>query len=418
MSDSRTPDQIERDIERDRAKLNRTVDELQDRISPERIFRELTRGLGDHGSDIGEAITQSVKRNPVALAVTGVGLAWLMSGRSWDEDKRAVQSVTPSRESADPLFRHRRPAPLPSDRAPVATDPYGSLADHAGDGVLTDGAYGDDWIYADDDMYWVDIEIDDADSDEDASPAVRERLMQARQRAGETVSNASASLHDGVRSTRDGIATGAENARTAAQRHANAARDGATNAANSAADSLRSTRDSAAAKARRIRRRLSRGTESLTEEARERVVAARWAAVKARRATARTARDGRDRAEEFYTENPLVVGGLALAAGAILASALPRTKQEDDLIGRQSDRYYDQARDMFEIERQKAVKVADRAAATAQEVLEEERAKIDGSAPGETSAVEHAANEVKDGISRVAAASRDEAEKQKLGQPS
>lgn len=407
MSDSRTPDQIERDIEQERARLNRTVDELQDRISPERIFREVTRGLTDHGQDIGQALTQSVKRNPVALALTGIGLAWLMSGRSWEEDKRAVQSVTPGRSDDTPEFRHSSPPPLPAERAPVASGApaaRGGLADRAGDGVLTDGTH-DDWIYADDDLYWVEIEIDEDDYDD--TPGMGERLSDAGARAG-------SGLRDAAGSARDGLQRHADAARSTASGAAQSARDGLR----SGRDSLRAGRDSAADRARRIRRRLARGTESLSEEARERVIAARWAAVKARRATARTAREGADRAEQFYRENPLVVGGLALAAGAILAGTLPRTKQEDDLIGRRSDRYYDRARYMFEVERDKAMKVADRAAETAQQVMEEERAKIDDSAPGEKSAIEHAAQEVKEGAQRIADDARDEAEKQKLGRPS
>ncbi|MGR3455363.1 DUF3618 domain-containing protein [Pseudooceanicola sp.] len=379
MSDNRTPDEIERDIERERAELGATVDELQDRFSADRILRELGRGLSDHGQDIGEAVSQSVKRNPVALALTGIGLAWLMSGRSWEEDRDAVM----------PSAR-REPAPLPTRptypaaetyRSPPATDPYGARAYDAHD----------DWLWADEDDYW-------DDHDEDDGPGLGERMSDAGARAGEKTKAGAASVGSRVSSG------------------ASAARRGVSDGAASVRDSASAAGHSAADRARRIRRRLSHGTESLSEEARERVVAARWNAVKARRAAARRARKGADAATDFFEENPLVVGGLALAAGAILAGTLPRTRQEDAYFGEYSDRAYDRAERAFDAERRKAMKVADRAAATAQEVMAEERAKIDEQAPGDKSAAEHVADEVRGGAAKVAEATRDEAKKQKLGQ--
>ncbi|SFR11421.1 DUF3618 domain-containing protein [Poseidonocella sedimentorum] len=438
MSDTRTPDQIEREIERERARLGRTVDELQDRISPERLLRELGRGLSDHGQDIGSAITQSVKRNPVALALTGVGLAWLMSGRSWDEDKRAVASASFGRDSdsgsgtSAPGASRAPVDPLPSRRAPVAADPLAyrapdasgaTLADRAGDGVLSDGRTerfpdDDDWLYADDDPFG-----DDADEDAGADDAgFGDRLAAAGSSIGDAARDHAQAIGDKGRETADGISAKAGDARDRAGETLKDAGERIKDGAANTRDRLRAAQDSTAAKARRIRRRLARGTEELAEDARERVIAARWAAVKARRETMRRARIGTDKAQRFYDENPLVVGGLALAAGAILAGALPRTRQEDELLGEQSDRYAERARRTFENERQKAMKVADRAMSTAREVLEEERAEIDGKAPGHKSAAEHAAatakDKAKDGASRVVEAARDEAKKQKLGEPS
>ena len=419
MSDTRTPDEIERDIERDRAKLGHTVDELQDRFSPDRIMREVTRGLSEHGQDIGEAITQSVKRNPVALAVTGIGLAWLVSGRSWEKDKQALTSGVRGRDEDAGYGHGARPAALPSSRAPVSADRLEAYAasglypshsttppDRArGDaqrdgGASTVSARSDDWIYADDDLYWIEIEVDEEDDLFDESDHVSD--------AGPDYGTTGVGRMSGK----------AAEARDATERSAASARSRVHEGAAHLREGARSTRDGAAARAHRIRRRLARGTESMGESARDRVISARWAAIKARRATARRAHDGGDAAQRFFKENPLVAGGLALAAGAILAGSLPRTRQEDDLVGLQSDRYYDRAHRTFEVERQKALRVADRAAATAQEVLEEERSKVDEQAPGDKSAAEHVADEVRHGASRVAEAADDEAHKQKLGQSS
>lgn len=406
MADTRTPDEIERDIERERAELGQTVDELQDRFSPDRIMREVARGFSEHGSDFGEAITQSVKRNPVALAVTGIGLAWLMSGRSWDEDKHAIMPSGRNDAGADSYGTGRSGA-LPSRGYAAGTPPRprgglgypdrsADLADRAGDGVLTDGRRSggysatDHWLYADDDDYW--DGFDDHDDDHDG-PGI-----------GDRVSGAGAKARAGAQSAADSVSSGAAGVRDAAGHGAASVRDGMSSAGHSAAE-----------RARRIRRRLHHGTETMTEEARERIVAARWAAVRARRSAARQARHGADAVSQFFEDNPLVAGGLAVAAGAILASALPRTKQEDDYFGEYSDNAYSKAERIFEAERQKAMKVADAAAGTAQEVLDEERNKIDDQAPGDKSAAEHIADEVRDGVTKVADAGRNEANKQKLG---
>ncbi|WP_088636233.1 DUF3618 domain-containing protein [Phaeobacter sp. 22II1-1F12B] len=393
MADNRTPDEIERDIERERSQLGRTVDELQDRLSPEGILREVGRGLSDHGQDIGEAVTQSVKRNPVALALTGIGLAWLVSGRSWEKDKERLvpdfshsDPTTPaqsrldySRAGAEPRAAQGGYRTAPNDPATHSLGEAGLASAHGNRRVSQD------WLYADDDDFWDDYDQDDQDD----GPGIYDRVS-------------------------DGASRAADSAREKAQKTGESVRS----AGQSAADSAASARDAVSSRARRIRRRLADGTDTLSEEARERVISARWAAVRARRSAARRARSGADQAQRFFEENPLVVGGLALAAGAVLAGTLPRTRQEDDWFGKQSDRYYDKAERMLETERQKTLKVADRAAETAQEVLEEERAKIDNQAPGDKSATEHIADEVRSGVSKVADASREEAEKQKLGTPS
>ncbi|EAQ03249.1 hypothetical protein OB2597_13933 [Pseudooceanicola batsensis HTCC2597] len=391
MSDTRSPDEIERDIERERSDLKDTMDELQDRISPDRIMREVSRGLFEHGGDIGTAISASVKRNPVALALTGVGLAWLMSGKSWDETPGADKL----RRSVADVDAPKRP--VTHDRSPNTYPPYaagtaGQDATHhpyAPAGARSDTA-SDHWIYADDDD-WDDY----PHHDESSGPSMKDRMSQA------------------AHSTAAGVSAAGDRAKGTAGN----LRDRAASGAGSVRDSARDAQAATAERARRIRDRLARGTEDLGDEARERIIAARWAAVKARRSAARRARQGGDMASDFFQENPLLAGGLALAAGALLAGALPRTKQEDDYFGSRSDEAYDRAERIFESERRKLTKVAGRAAEAGQEALQDARGKADAAAPGDKSAVEHVADEVKEGVKSVQDETRDEAKAQKLGKP-
>ena len=77
-NDSRNPEEIEREIERERAGLADTLDDLQDRFSVEGIARQFSDQFREHGGDWGRSISDAAKRNPVALALTGAGLAWMM----------------------------------------------------------------------------------------------------------------------------------------------------------------------------------------------------------------------------------------------------------------------------------------------------------------------------------------------------
>ena len=71
-NDTRPPDQIERDIERERSDLASTVDALQDKFSPEAVISEIANGVRRHGGEFGDAVGRSAKQNPLALAVTGM----------------------------------------------------------------------------------------------------------------------------------------------------------------------------------------------------------------------------------------------------------------------------------------------------------------------------------------------------------
>ena len=52
-TDNRSSNDIERDIERDRGELARTLAELESRFTPEALFGEITRNFRRHGGDVG-----------------------------------------------------------------------------------------------------------------------------------------------------------------------------------------------------------------------------------------------------------------------------------------------------------------------------------------------------------------------------
>ena len=93
---SKSAAEIEREVKQERAHVERTLDELQERLSPGQLIDQAVTYLrGSGGADFMRNLGETVKRNPVPLALVGVGLAWMMLGdrrdrydRSpyWDED--------------------------------------------------------------------------------------------------------------------------------------------------------------------------------------------------------------------------------------------------------------------------------------------------------------------------------------------
>ena len=326
-SDTRSPQDIERDVERHRSDLSDSLREIQSRFTPEAVVREVTQAFRNHGSEMGTAVTRSVQQNPVALAVTGIGLAWLIFGRSHDDRAPAPAAYDPLHEPVD------RPDP----RAVYGTPPA-----HPATTGRTPSYPA--WLDATD-------RYDSGSTDEEST---RERAARGLSEAGHGVAD----------------------------------------------------------RASRMRDRLYHGTEHLGEAARQRIASARHAAMTARDRARPALRDnwraGRDNASRFLEEQPLVAGALAVAVGAALASALPRTRTEDALMGEESDRLIHEAERIFEEEREKARQVGKAALDEAGRIADEKR---DDAAE----AARTLSDETREAVSRVRSAAEDEADRQNLG---
>lgn len=111
MTDHRSTKEIERDLEEQREGLADSLDDLKERFSVDTMVREAANQIREHSGDIGASVTRAVKENPLGVALTGVGLAWLIFGER--RSPAQAQGVgTYRREGAD------RPA----------YDPYGAYA--------------------------------------------------------------------------------------------------------------------------------------------------------------------------------------------------------------------------------------------------------------------------------------------------
>lgn len=372
-SDTRSPAEIERDIEREREGLSDALNDLQQRFSVETIARQVTDQFREHGGEIGRSVSEAVKRNPVALALTGVGLAWLMLGdRSApapDDRGYRGRGYNDDRDDGYPDAAvypgHAPGAPSTAPRSYQGTTPQRTSSGRSGAG--------------------------------DHLPS----WARSGQEAGNRVSGAASSAAEAARRAGSTVA-----------RHGKDAAGAASEAGGSAAGHVRDLASDASDRASALRERLAEGTESLSEEAKARVIAARARALEARDRAMDYSRASRERAADMYEAQPLVAGALALALGAAIGAALPHSRLEDEYLGDYSDELIEEAERIFAEEKDKLSKVARAATDEAKRVAGEARQEADDAAETAGQAV---ADKAKEYGQRVADAARDEAKKQDLG---
>lgn len=326
-NDTANPDEIERALTEERDALSAKLTELHARYAPEQLLREASRGLVDHGGELGSAMVETVRRNPVAAGLAGAGLAWLAYGAFTDNPKRGAADADAKAPSA---------ARRMTDRATGRGE-----AGRADPAWLRDGGAG---------------ETDLAGRAGESYRRVRDRAGEGAERmrrkigaAGDTFSDSVDQIRGDVGHARDAVSALLRDL----DQTARATRRDIADVAQTGSEEAGHIWDS-----------LTDGTGELSAAARERVVAARRRALEAcdtayDRAGAGLART-RDAATGFVQEKPLMAGAIALAAGALLLRALPgseRRKESDET----PESLIDQAERIFEEERQKARTTTDRA---------------------------------------------------------
>jgi hypothetical protein len=98
MADDTTDtDQIERDLAQTRARMDRRLDELGDRLQPNQLVNDaLAHVTGGDGADFTQTLITKAKANPLPAALTAVGIAWLMAS-SRKEQAHATPADLPTR---------------------------------------------------------------------------------------------------------------------------------------------------------------------------------------------------------------------------------------------------------------------------------------------------------------------------------
>ena len=89
--------QIERDLAQTRARMDRRLDELGDRLQPSQLVNDaLSHVTGGNGADFTQTLIAKAKANPVPAALTAIGIAWLMASNQ-QKGRKGAESDLPAR---------------------------------------------------------------------------------------------------------------------------------------------------------------------------------------------------------------------------------------------------------------------------------------------------------------------------------
>lgn len=87
---------IAREIDHTRAELAHTLDELQERLSPSQLVDRMVVYARNNVGEFAANLGNSVKRKPLPVLLTGIGLLWTMAARETAADPvREGDLVTP-----------------------------------------------------------------------------------------------------------------------------------------------------------------------------------------------------------------------------------------------------------------------------------------------------------------------------------
>lgn len=74
--------ELEQRAEQHRASLDHSLNDLERTFSPEHLVEQSLDYFRDHGSDMAQSLSRSIKDNPIPLLLTGVGIAWMMASQT------------------------------------------------------------------------------------------------------------------------------------------------------------------------------------------------------------------------------------------------------------------------------------------------------------------------------------------------
>ena len=319
MTDTRSLQQIKRETEQTRAGLTDTVEQLRtsvadtasdirQRISPGHIKAEVSDYIRSRGEQFLDDVTAAARRNPLQAAAIGVSVAY-------------------------PLLRMARAIPLPvlmvgaglffagsktgqaasqkaMDMASDLSDEVQRRAHDARDQVAASAANAT--AYASENLERLRNTVSGATA----------QVSQAADEVNETTNRLGMRLASGADSLKDkadGLKDKAASLGASAADQANELKDRTVRAVGSAASSIQDIASDATSSARRAAGTAADAGLNAVKTARD------------------TASDLSGRAGKTFLEtieqNPLMVAGVGLLVGGLIASALPRSDIEDGLIG-------------------------------------------------------------------------------------
>jgi len=338
--------EIREQIERTREDMGRTIDELQERLSPQHVMqqakdsvheatvgrvkemvssagetaRDTAADVAERAQDTASMIADEVRSHPVTTALLGAGIVWLISGTSMFQRRSSHEEdgYDPYEWDEDGSERSRRAARVgrPGPGTVYTDGPIQyRTAGFQGDRDMASG-YGQGG--------WTDVLRDHPVPT--ALAAIGIGYLLTQRDSGGRAREQWRSNRDTMR--RQGAATWDQASRGREQTRGYG--DAAHAAASDAREAVGDTVGDIGEKVGEWGDQISDGVRRAGAQARESAgeftenVQERWQTMRRRTSS---------EFEDWMDENPLAVGAAALAAGLALGFTTPRTRFEDEYIG-------------------------------------------------------------------------------------
>ena len=284
MSNSDDPKSLEREADVKRANLNRTLNEVEQRFSPNHLMEQTVEYFGEHGGDLAQSVSRSIRDNPLPLLLTGVGIAWLISSQSQRSDNRYPDSgyrdsLTEWDERGS-RFSQARSAYARTNR------PIGDLPSESNDDSLFDSA-------------------------ESMLDSARQSVQSMAEKTGQWRDE----LDGKIKSLKQG-----------AEESADEFRERVIHTSVEHAEHMEYQYRQAQQTGQQLYTRGRQHAQTAAEAGQELYTRGR-----------QQAQSATETARNFMQEQPLVAGALGIAAGALIGALLPSTRTEDELVGSQAD---------------------------------------------------------------------------------
>lgn len=100
IESQKSPEQIEREIDAQRASIGNIVDQLESKFTPGQMFDQAWGLMQNNGSTFITNLGTSVRNNPVPAVLTSVGLLWLMMSQNRPPVPQPVYRTGPDQDRA------------------------------------------------------------------------------------------------------------------------------------------------------------------------------------------------------------------------------------------------------------------------------------------------------------------------------
>lgn len=121
-----SPDQLEREIARTRADIDRKLALLQERMSPRRVAGHMAGSVGAQGGAFARNLGAALRDNPVPALLLGIGVLWLMVASRPNGEAQRFEGQEPD------LALPPEPAAAPPTAAALAAAEHGQTDSPAG----------------------------------------------------------------------------------------------------------------------------------------------------------------------------------------------------------------------------------------------------------------------------------------------